>query len=73
MGGGGERQDPAWYAAHGITYLTGKQVGGVDLRHRILHCADGDEVHFESLIVATGARVRAGRRAEGAAGALRGL
>mmetsp|Transcript_13649 Transcript_13649/g.29277 ORF Transcript_13649/g.29277 Transcript_13649/m.29277 type:complete len:433 (-) Transcript_13649:309-1607(-) len=56
VGGGGERQDPAWYQAKGITYLTKSSVTSVDVASKVLSLASGDSVQYEQLVVATGAR-----------------
>ena len=36
VGGGGERQDPSWYAAKGIAYLTGTRITAADLATKTL-------------------------------------
>lgn len=56
VGGGGERQDPDWYAKHGIEYLTGSAVTSVDLASKSLKLGSGKEITYEKLIIATGAR-----------------
>ena len=56
VGVGGERQDAAWYAEKGITYLTGTRVTSADLASKTLTTAAGDTVTYEKLVVATGAR-----------------
>ncbi len=44
----------AWYAEHGITLHTGKQVVDVDRRRRIVRAADGTEAPYDRLLIATG-------------------
>jgi monodehydroascorbate reductase (NADH) len=68
VGGGGARQEAAWYADHGIDYLTGRTVTGVDLGARVLTLAGGSgdgsggggeapqTLSFDRLVAATGAR-----------------
>ena len=58
VGGGGERQEPEWYAEKGISFLTDTKVTAVDVAAKKLTTASGDTVGYEKLIVATGARVR---------------
>ncbi|CAD7694750.1 unnamed protein product [Ostreobium quekettii] len=57
VGGGGPRQEPAWYAEHGVEYLTGATVTSVDISSRRLVLDNGEELTYtDKLIVATGAR-----------------
>ncbi|MEW5300175.1 MAG: hypothetical protein WDW36_003124 [Sanguina aurantia] len=56
VGGGGEKQDPAWYETHGIKYLMNTKVTSVDIKSRSLGLEGGDTVQYEKLIIATGAR-----------------
>jgi monodehydroascorbate reductase (NADH) len=61
VGGGGSRQEPAWYAEHGIAYLTQARVTAVDLASRTLTIEGGSPQHagpvaFDRLVVGTGAR-----------------
>ena len=56
VGGGGERQDPAWYAQHDIEYLTSTRVTAADVAAKALTTAGGDTITYDTLVVATGAR-----------------
>jgi monodehydroascorbate reductase (NADH) len=56
VGGGGERQDPAWYAAHGIAYLVNTRVTAADLAAKALSTAAGGSITYDTLLVGTGAR-----------------
>ena len=58
VGGGGARQEPAWYEEQGITFLAGTRITAVDVAAKSLTTATGDTIRFEKLVVATGARVR---------------
>jgi len=46
--------DAAWYAENGITLLTGKAVTEVDRHRRCVRAADGTEVPYDRLLLATG-------------------
>ncbi|MEU4227823.1 FAD-dependent oxidoreductase [Nonomuraea sp. NPDC026600] len=50
--------DPDEYARRDIELLLGRAVAGMDLRTRTLTFADGGEIGYERLVVATGARPR---------------
>lgn len=56
VGGGGEKQDPAWYANHGIQYLTSTHVTAADVSAKKLTLSTGGNISYDKLIVATGAR-----------------
>ncbi len=43
-----------WYAEHGITLHTGKQVVSIDRMRRIVTAADGTTAHYDRLLLATG-------------------
>ncbi|MBT2235505.1 hypothetical protein [Nonomuraea sp. NEAU-A123] len=55
------------YARRDIDLLLGRAVAGVDLRTRTLRFADGGEIGYERLVVATGSRPRHRRRSRGTA------
>ncbi|KAG2499103.1 hypothetical protein HYH03_003286 [Edaphochlamys debaryana] len=57
VGGGGERQEPSWYADKGIEFRTGAKVTAADLKAKKLTLEGGEVVSFSKLIIATGARV----------------
>ncbi|OGI41284.1 MAG: nitrite reductase large subunit [Candidatus Muproteobacteria bacterium RBG_16_62_13] len=46
--------DDAWYAGHGITLHKGKEVVGIDRRHRKVIAKDGTEAAYDHLLLATG-------------------
>jgi len=57
VGGGGERQEPAWYKDKGIEFKTGARVTEANLADKVLTLEDGSKVEWtSSLIIATGAR-----------------
>ena len=56
VGLGFDRQDPGWYADRGIEYLTGTDVVSVEVASKTLTLKSGEEVRYERLVVATGAR-----------------
>lgn len=60
VGGGGTRQDPAWYADHGIAYLTSCTATKLDLSSKRLvvegGSGGGGPISFDRLVAATGAR-----------------
>jgi monodehydroascorbate reductase (NADH) len=60
VGGGGARQEPAWYEERGITYLTSARVTSVELGARTLTIEEGSPhagtLGFDRLVVGTGAR-----------------
>src|ERR1700761_4693636 len=43
-----------WYAEHGITLHTGKQVVSIDRARRIVTASDGTSAHYDRLLLATG-------------------
>ena len=45
VGGGGERQDPVWYADKGVNYLTGTKITAADLASKTLTTGMLLEVH----------------------------
>jgi len=47
-----------FYQSHGITIHLGAEVDGIDLDQKTVHLRSGEEIGFEKLVVATGARVR---------------
>jgi NADPH-dependent 2,4-dienoyl-CoA reductase/sulfur reductase-like enzyme len=47
-----------FYHGHGIEIRLNSEVDGVDFARRCVHLRSGDDVGFEKLVVATGARVR---------------
>ncbi|HLK48170.1 MAG TPA: FAD-dependent oxidoreductase [Bryobacteraceae bacterium] len=47
-----------FYREHGIELLLGAEASVVDTGRKILHLRSGEEVFFENLVIATGARVR---------------
>lgn len=51
-------EDEGFYAEHGIELLTGTRVTEVDLDARRLASSDGETIGFETLLIATGSRVR---------------
>lgn len=57
VGGGGERQEGAWYAGKGITYLTATRVVSVDVAGKSLTLQSGSVINWEKLVIATGADV----------------
>jgi monodehydroascorbate reductase (NADH) len=59
VGGGGERQEHAWYTDHGIAYYTSTRIESVDVVAHKLTTDEGVVFSYEKLVVATGARVRA--------------
>jgi nitrite reductase (NADH) large subunit len=44
----------AWYAEHGITLHTGKAIAHIDRTKRCVRAADGTEVAYDRLLLATG-------------------
>lgn len=67
VGGGGERQDGAWYEAKGIETKLGVRVEAVDTKSRTLTTTAGDTVTAtDALILATGASPIVLSRLEGA-------
>lgn len=56
VGGGGERQDMAWYQEHGIQFFSGTQVSDANIASKVLITSGGDEFEFEKLIIGTGSR-----------------
>lgn len=50
--------DAGYYDEHGIDLRLGTRVDGVDLPGRTVRTAEGDDLAFERLLVATGARPR---------------
>lgn len=56
VGGGGERQEPEWYAQKGVDFRTNAKVVRVDAKAKEVHTDAGDVVKYEKLVMATGAR-----------------
>ena len=52
-------RDPARYAAHGIETLTGVRATGIEREARRLRLADGRDLSYDRLLLATGGRARA--------------
>jgi 3-phenylpropionate/trans-cinnamate dioxygenase ferredoxin reductase component len=48
----------AYYADHGIELLLDMRAGSLDIDRRIVHVADGRELPYDALLIATGARNR---------------
>jgi nitrite reductase (NADH) large subunit len=44
----------AWYADHGVTLHTGKNVTQIDRIKRVVHAADGTQAPYDRLLLATG-------------------
>lgn len=57
VGGGGERQDPDWYAKHGIEFMVSTQVTELDKEEKVVKTDQGESISYDTLIIATGARV----------------
>lgn len=55
VGGGGTRQEPAWYAEHGIQLMMSEEVTAVDTKSKTVTTASGTTLTAEFLILATGA------------------
>ena len=67
VGGGGSRQDAAWYADKGIDVKLGSEVTGVDVAAKKLTTAAGDSITAtDALILATGCEAIALSRTPGA-------
>src|SRR5467141_2077176 len=49
---------PEFYSEHEIEIRLQCQVDGVDFNLKTLHLATGEEVRFENVVLATGARVK---------------
>lgn len=58
VGAGGERQAEDWYANHEITFLGNTRVTKAQLQSKILETETHGTIGFETLIIATGARVK---------------
>ncbi|KAI8107930.1 hypothetical protein M9435_002957 [Picochlorum sp. BPE23] len=56
VGGGGERQDPDWYAKHGIEFMVSTQVTELDKEEKVVKTDKGESISYDTLIIATGAR-----------------
>ncbi|KAI8111300.1 hypothetical protein M9434_004872 [Picochlorum sp. BPE23] len=56
VGGGGERQDPDWYAKHGIEFMVSTQVTELDREEKVVKTDKGESISYDTLIIATGAR-----------------
>ena len=56
VGGGGERQEAAWYEEKGIRYKLGSEATRVDAAARTVTLADGSVFKYHKLVVATGCR-----------------
>ena len=52
-------RDPARYAAHGIETLTGVRATGIEREARRVRLADGRDLSYDRLLLATGGRARA--------------
>ncbi|CAK9209548.1 unnamed protein product, partial [Sphagnum troendelagicum] len=55
VGGGGERQTPEWYAEKGIEVLYKTSVTSMDLHAKTVKTSSGKSLHYDKLIIATGA------------------
>lgn len=53
-----ELQDPGYYAAHGITVMTGTAVTAIDRAAKKISLATGEAIGYRFLVLATGARAR---------------
>jgi 3-phenylpropionate/trans-cinnamate dioxygenase ferredoxin reductase subunit len=51
--------DPAWYARHDIDLRTGARATAIDRAGRHVELADGQQVTYDKLLLATGSRPRA--------------
>lgn len=47
-----------WYDAQGVDLRLGRRVASLDSAHRTLHVADGTELVFDGLVIASGASAR---------------
>ncbi|KAK9857184.1 hypothetical protein WJX84_003040 [Apatococcus fuscideae] len=54
VGGGGEKQEPAWYKEKGIEYLTGTTATSVDIKGKSVSTDKGQKYSYDKLMVATG-------------------
>lgn len=50
--------DAHWYAEREVRVLTGTEASGLDLEGRVVGLAGGDELHYDRLLIATGAEPR---------------
>jgi len=50
--------DPGYYAEHGIELLTGTTVVALDIRRRLVTIEPGGAMHYDRLLLATGAQPR---------------
>src|SRR5690348_7319961 len=48
----------SFYREHGIEVKLRCEIAGIDVAHRVLRQTTGDELGFDGLVIATGARVR---------------
>ena len=46
--------DDAWYAKHGVTLLKGSSVTAIDRAGKLVRSADGQELGYDKLLIATG-------------------
>jgi nitrite reductase (NADH) large subunit len=49
-------RDRGWYAEHGIELILGTPADGIDADVRLLHLADGRQLGFDRLVLATGSQ-----------------
>jgi monodehydroascorbate reductase (NADH) len=54
VGGGGDKQEPAWYKEKGIEYLLNTKATGVDVKAKKIKLESGDTITYDKLIMATG-------------------
>ncbi|KAK9853360.1 hypothetical protein WJX84_010829 [Apatococcus fuscideae] len=54
VGGGGEKQEPAWYKEKGIEYLTGTTVTSADIKNKSISTDKGQTFSYDKLMIATG-------------------
>ncbi|MGC5626937.1 NAD(P)/FAD-dependent oxidoreductase [Georgenia sp. Z1344] len=51
-------RSPQWYEDHAIDVRLGAAAAGLDVTNTVVHLADGTEVPYEGLVLATGSRAR---------------
>lgn len=51
-------ESPAWYDQHHVELILERPVARLDLTRKLAVCEDGEELHFEKLLYATGGRPR---------------
>ncbi|KAE8697147.1 Monodehydroascorbate reductase [Hibiscus syriacus] len=56
VGANEELLTPQWYEEHGIELVLGTRVESVDVGHKTLLTAPGETIHYQILIIATGAQ-----------------